>query len=155
MEVAQHKEMYQEAWEDYVTARAAVGELLAVARYHAKKAGINFSPNGSGEILAESEIPELDSDPTESPSKASDVRPVPTGIFANMKQVDAAEAVLRESSKPLNTRDIAEKMAGGGFPHDDLRKLRNSIFTTMTRKPKTFEKAGQGFWKLTAGSLTE
>jgi 16S rRNA U1498 N3-methylase RsmE len=70
--------------------------------------------------------------------------------FAKSKQIDAAKVVLSEASEPLKTREIAKRLIDGGFPSDDLPKLKTSLFTTMTRKEGIFEKAGPGLWKLKA-----
>ena len=68
--------------------------------------------------------------------------------FAVMRQIEAAAKILEESGKPLKTAAIIEKMIAGGFPQQDVKKLRTSLFTSLSRKPDMFVKAGSGLWGL-------
>lgn len=70
------------------------------------------------------------------------------GRLANARQIDAIEAVLAGSNQPMRAADIVSEMLADGFPSADPSKLRNSVFTTMTRAEKKFEKAGPGLWRL-------
>ena len=65
-----------------------------------------------------------------------------------MKQIVGCEEVLRAAGEPLNTKTIAQRMIDGGFATKNLKKLIGSLFTGMTRRPDTFEKAGPTMWKL-------
>ena len=64
--------------------------------------------------------------------------------------------MLRQLGQWSPPKIIAEKMIEGGFVAKNLKKLIGSIFTGMTRRPDTFEKAGPGMWKLieTKASVT-
>lgn len=68
--------------------------------------------------------------------------------FANMRQIDAAEQILSEAGRPMKTGEISKALLEGGFHQRDSKKLTTSLFTSLTRKPEVFRKAGTGLWDL-------
>lgn len=62
---------------------------------------------------------------------------------------DMAAEILRERGTPMRTSDITEIMLHRGCGEIDRRKLRNSLFSSMHRKPEVFTKVGTGTWTLT------
>ena len=130
MNAEQHAMFYDEVQADIARLETELTELKAVAQYHHLKA----------EMAADKVA--------EKSTKKTGIARVRVGPYVSMKQVEAAESVLRESPEPLRTREIAERLMNGGFPAKDIARLKTSIFTTMTRKTDVFEKAGAGLWKL-------
>jgi hypothetical protein len=118
-----YTELYSEALADLQRLEAETDNMRRLCSYLQKKAG----PRGN------------DNAPPASPKSRR---------FADSKQIDAAKVVLSEASEPLKTREIAKRLIDGGFPSDDLPKLKTSLFTTMTRKTDVFKKVGAGLWTL-------
>jgi len=130
----QHARFYEEVQADIARLEAELEELRAVANYHRLKAGLGNATSGRAETtIAAAE------------ERTSDAKPG-SGPFSSIKQVRAAEIVLRESSKPLRTSEIARRLIEGGYPALDAARLKTSLFTTMTRKKDVFVKAGVGLW---------
>ena len=135
MDAVKHAECYHDVLADMKAAKREYFKLKAVAEYHRKKAGLAIG------LPVDIHNPE--------PTTAGN-RPRNTKRFSSSKQIDAAEAVLREAGRPLKTAEIAERMQREGFPMQSAKKLRNAIFTGMTRKPAVFKKLESGTWSLAA-----
>lgn len=130
MDAAGHAEAYRDVLADMLKAKREYRKLKAVAEYHKAKAGITGS----------------DDDQPSRPSRQT--TEIGSDRFRDSRQIDAAETVLREAGKPMKTAEIADAMLRGGFPSDSNKKLRNAIFTGMTRKPGVFHKLESGTWAL-------
>ncbi len=124
----EHAAVLVEVQADIAATETRLTELRLVANYHREKAG------NAGETL--------------SPDSVVITSATKNGHLASMTQADAAETVLREAGKPLRTAAIVQRMAEGGFPMADPKRLKMSIFTTMSRKKDRFRKASKGIWKL-------
>jgi hypothetical protein len=138
MNASQHADCYNEVQADIARMESELTELRAVAKWHLSRANANGA-----------EVPQDADNPT-----GVVVRPRVrlTGPYTRMKQIDAAEEVLRKASEPLNTKIIAQHLLDGGFVAKDLKKLTGSLFTGMKRRPDTFAKAGPGMWTLVSRS---
>jgi hypothetical protein len=128
-----HAEFYREAVEEMRQLKERYREIRAVASYHKRKAGL-------GEIKIVFRSPGSTSAPLPISPEAT--------RFRAFKQIDAAETVLREAGHPMKTSDIVDAMIGQGFLASDPKKLRNAVFTGMTRKPSVFEKSEAGTWQI-------
>ncbi len=131
MDSKQHSAAYEEVRRDIEELERRLAQLRLVAEYHRQKAGVPAGgANSSNEPLSRNESPR-------------------NGRFsANISQRQAAALVLGESPKPMKTLVIAKKMIADGYPSNDIKKLKTSLFTTMTRQKRIFGKAGRGLWKL-------
>ena len=134
MNATQHAECYSEVQADITRLESELAELRSVARWHFSKANGNRpdSPDGgnnNAELV---------------PRQKTRI----TGPYTHMKQIRAAEEVLRKVGEPLGTKIIAQKMIEGGFVAKNLKKLIGSVFTGMTRRPNTFAKVGPGMWTI-------
>jgi len=134
MDAAGHADAYREVLADMLKARSAYRKLKAVAEYHKLKAGLVITAT-----------------PVSTNGRTGLARP-PSNRFRGVKQIDAAEAVLREAGAPLKTAQIADAMLKHGFDGGNSKKLRNAIFTGMTRKPAVFQKLESGTWTINTPS---
>ncbi len=132
MDASQYAECYKEAQADITRKEEELAELRAVARFLGSKAGMLVEDAGGNHK------------PDAAPRTAR-VR-IATGPYSHMKQIRAAEEVLRAAGEPLRTAAIAERMIEGGFPAKETKKLIGAIFTGMTRRPDTFSKSAPGMW---------
>ena len=126
MNANQYADLFAEVTADVERLEAELAQVQAVRKYLENK----VEKNGSGVSDHSSE-------------RAPRSRP-----FAGMKQIGAAAIVLQDAKQPLKTREIAKRLIDGGFPAKDIARLKTSLFTTMTRKPEVFKKAGVGLWAL-------
>jgi hypothetical protein len=133
MNATQHAECYNEVQADITRLESELVELRAVAKWHISKANGNVPASND-------HADDLELEPRQK-TRIS-------GPYTHMKQIVACEEVLRATGEPMPTKVIAEKMIEGGFMAKNLKKLIGSVFTGMTRRPDTFEKAGPGMWKL-------
>lgn len=80
---------------------------------------------------------------------ASEQQAVTNGVEHDLTQAAAAEHVLRETGRPLNTNDLVEAIVRRGLyrEHGDRKQLINSIYSAMRRSPR-FVKSGRGIWSL-------
>ena len=107
-----------------------IKSLESVAKYHqAKLGGVDAVVN----LVSE---------------KQPAIVPPNNGSLAGMRQIEAAEKVLRAASSTMKTAEIADAMVKRGFETDDLKKLKMTLFTSLLRKSDVFEKAGVGSWKI-------
>lgn len=72
--------------------------------------------------------------------------------FSRLKQVDAAEIVLREHG-PMRTMAIVDELLRRGYPvggeaAKKKKRLANSLFSAMRKLPQRFVKCGKGMWNL-------
>jgi hypothetical protein len=127
MTAVQYSNLHVEVTADISRLETELVQLRAVQEYLAAKIGneANEHSDRSGEVGSRSDR------------------------FVGMKQIGAAQIVLREAKRPLKTREIAKRLIDGGFHADDMARLKTSLFTTMKRKPDVFAKAGAGLWALT------
>lgn len=130
MDAHDHAEAYRDVLAEMKRARKEYMKLRAVAEYHKSKAG--EAVNSVSHVVTKG---------------IDEVRVLASGRFSGVKQIDAAEAVLRERGRPMKTAEIAEAMLLGGYEADP-KKLRNALFTGLGRKPKTFIKLDAGTWGL-------
>ncbi len=130
MSAERHAEFYKELQAEIADLEQKLKELRLLAEYHGKKAGIrgNSSPRKRTKKKAAARRPHRS-----------------TG---GITQAKAAESILREAGKPLRAAEIAQRVINSGFEGSDLKKLKISLFTTMTRQKHVFEKAGPGLWTL-------
>lgn len=68
--------------------------------------------------------------------------------FEGVSQADAAMSALTDSGKPMRARDITDALIAKGFPHTDASRLKNNLFTCMSRRTDLFEKVDAGLWAL-------
>ena len=130
MNTGQHAQFYEEVRADIAELEAKIAELRPVAKYHQDKAGSALRNN----------IQKTDENQPESAIKDN--------CYSGMKQADAVIRILSNVKEPLRTREIAQQLIDGGYPSENIARLKTSIFTTMTRKADIFTKAGPGQWKL-------
>lgn len=104
-------------------------------------------------------FPDLESDLDSDASESNLWDPVPVSVNGTpngnviphshrRSQGDIAAEILRDYGRPMRASEIAHVMINQGAADADRRKLRNSIFTTMTRKADVFQKVGTGMWTL-------
>jgi len=134
MNPAVHSEFHAEIQAEIQQLESYLERLRLIAEFHREKAG-SATTNGSAD---------------QAPSPVDDLKIIThrPARFANLMQVKAAEMALSEIGRPATAAEIVEQMISGGFPETDRSKLRNAIFTGMTRKPSVFKKVGRGLWDL-------
>ncbi len=127
-----HEQVLAEVRQEIGDLEGRIRRLRAVEEYLVEKTG---GPNGEA-------APVVQTPTTERPAEHGQ-RP-----YAEMPAHEAAVAVLRQTGKPLSTRDIAARMLAGGFRTKSPKRLRNSVFGVMDLKKNVFYKAGVGMWGL-------
>lgn len=75
--------------------------------------------------------------------------------FAALSAPGAAEAVLREAGKPLQVKQIIERMARGGFPTRNYKNLYAALSTSMSRQKQRFKRTGKGRFALVKRTTRE
>ena len=68
-------------------------------------------------------------------------------LHRDMKQIDAAEIVLKEAGKPLKTGEIVERLEARGYPIPDAKKTRVSLYTSLLRRSDRFRRVAVGTWE--------
>jgi hypothetical protein len=131
--------------EEILSLEQKLAEAKAAASYHTAKLSRSdlssqHQHSGDGDERKQSKTPVT----------PRAIHAAPNQRFATMRQIDAAAQILKESGQPLKTAAIVQEMVDGGFPQQDVSKLRTSLFTSLTRKPEVFEKVGTGLWGLKA-----
>jgi hypothetical protein len=131
MHADSHREFLKEVEADIELYTEKLRELQAVRSYHASKLSgkPDRSVNGSNGVAVSGTGPS-------------------TQQFKNSNQREAAAMILANSRQPMRAREIARVMLEGGYPKQEISKLSNALFTTMTRDPKRFRKVSAGLWGL-------
>jgi hypothetical protein len=70
--------------------------------------------------------------------------------FEGMSQPEVARQILLENGTPMRAPDVVAKMVEAGYPCDNRTRLKNNMFTSMTRRDDLFEKVESGLWALKA-----
>lgn len=133
MDQSVHKAILAEITPEIAELEQKLAELKATANYHAAKLTpppATHANNNGALHLREPEEHRV------------------TGRFLRSTQVEAASTILREADKPLRAAEIAQTMLQHGFPTKDATKLRNGVFTTMTRRKDLFHKLEAGLWAI-------
>jgi hypothetical protein len=121
--------MLDEVEADIAETTAKLRELEAVKKYLAAKFGMNTAPIANGD-------------------SGNHRDPAAGQRFKKMNQREAAYTILSEADRPMRANEIVKLMIDGGYPWTSKPgKLRNSVFTTMTRDDKRFKKVGEGLWE--------
>jgi len=81
--------------------------------------------------------------------ESSPPRPA-ANLPSRMTQSQAAERVLKEAKKPMDTQEIVRIMIERRYYPDkgDRKQMVNSVFSAMRRSPDRFTKVGKGLWSL-------
>lgn len=83
-----------------------------------------------------------------SPLTVVSARTEPLNRFEGMSQAEASQAVLQQKKEPMRAAEIRDTLVAGGFPHKDVGRLKNNLFTCMSRRSDVFTKIESGLWAL-------